>query len=225
MEKEVNQPMVGDHPEKKSFIPAKILTILIFVVIIAIIVQIGFFSYSYLKNNSNFFNATSIIGDKMTSNSAEDVSINTTVETNNTPEDTNTSIQNQSTTNTTTINTTTSTGCTLKTCADYPGRCGFLNDGCGKIIDCFLACEHGSYCFIGEAETTNICVNNSLLCRDSDSGVDYYHLGIITLRGTYTDSCNATNLTEHFCYYTGTEFEVRNETIECGDGCSGGACL
>lgn len=213
MEKEAISKKLTSQTEKKSSNPSKILTILIFVVIIAIIIQIGFFSYSYFKDNSDFLNSSLEIQDKITTNADENISINTTAETI-------TSVENQSTTNTTTA-----TGCIPKTCEDYPERCGLLNNNCGKTLDCFLACKQGTYCYIGEAETTNICVNSTLLCRDSDNGISYKTLGTIILKGVFTDFCTSSNLTEFYCYYTGEEFQIKNETIECDNGCSGGVCL
>jgi len=116
------------------------------------------------------------------------------------------------------------TTCTpTKTCLDYLGQCGSaLSDGCDNILNCSNNCENGFYCYTGEG-IKDICINNSITCLDSDNK-NYYVKGNVTTTLFKEDSCLGNNVTEFYCYYNGSEFEIRNDTFTCSNGCSNGAC-
>ena len=54
--------------------------------------------------------------------------------------------------------------------------------------------------------------------------MNYYVKGNVTTDSLFVeDNCNE-NLTEFYCYYNGSEFEAKNESYECAEGCSNGTC-
>ena len=58
--------------------------------------------------------------------------------------------------------------------------------------------------------------------------IGYFNAGNVTLDllSFSFDECSVidNNLTEFFCYFNGTEFEIRNESFNCTGVCVGGAC-
>jgi len=118
-------------------------------------------------------------------------------------------------------------GCSpSKTCANYPRQCGTgLSDGCNDNLDCSNNCGNESYCYTEEGVATNICIDNSITCVDSD-GLDYSIKGNVTTNTFVEDEClNPQEITEYYCYYNDNEFEARSETGNCENGCLDGRCL
>ena len=117
--------------------------------------------------------------------------------------------------------------CTLKTCVDYSGQCGAsLDNGCSGTIDCSTNCAIEEYCYIGEG-INEVCIDNSINCTDSDE-IDFNNKGNVTIFNPENifieDICVVDNSTDYYCYYNGTDFEVRNQTFECGFRCLGPEC-
>ncbi|MFA5174725.1 MAG: discoidin domain-containing protein [Candidatus Pacearchaeota archaeon] len=118
------------------------------------------------------------------------------------------------------------TTCTPKTCADYAGYCeSNLDDECGGTLSCSSNCGEGFYCYKGEG-VTDICVDNSIICQDSDE-LNYFVKGNTSLNliNYFFDSCSLNNLTEFYCSYNGSEFSIKNQTYTCLEGCLDGACF
>ncbi|MFA4953039.1 MAG: hypothetical protein WC584_02345 [Candidatus Pacearchaeota archaeon] len=104
----------------------------------------------------------------------------------------------------------TSTCTPTKTCTDYIGQCGTqLSDGCSNVLNCANNCDvNYFYCYKGQGDITNVCVNNSATCSPQGN------------------SCvNSTALAQFYCYYNGTSFKFRNITSTCVNGCQGNECL
>ncbi|MFA4953558.1 MAG: hypothetical protein WC584_05015, partial [Candidatus Pacearchaeota archaeon] len=98
-----------------------------------------------------------------------------------------------------------------KTCAlNYIGQCGTqLSDGCNNVLNCANNCDATQfYCYKGEGDVSNVCVNNSVTCNPQGN------------------SCvNLTALAQFYCYYNGTSFKFKNITSTCVNGCQGNECL
>ncbi|GEM_PF-6432642 len=105
------------------------------------------------------------------------------------------------------------------TCQNF---CGVIRkNNCGTDVNC--NCANGSYCYAGEG-IRDICIDNSINCSDSDTR-NYFTKGNVTINGSLSKDYCDVNLTEFYCYYNGTDFEARNESYSCPDGCFEGACI
>ena len=104
-------------------------------------------------------------------------------------------------------------GCDIKTCADYPGKCGSLSNGCGGTIECGLTnCGSGQVCktsdktcctvstydpalntFCGSKSVLtncgiNVTKNGTLVCQHTDPFIDGQYI-CDTREGTNKGNC------------------------------------
>lgn len=120
-----------------------------------------------------------------------------------------------------------------------PGKCGYVNDGCGGVVDCGDSCPNGQIC----NETTNQCVNqcNVLDCGDVGANCGYISdgCGEVVNCGTCSDGqvcglyqanvcaqpvCTPINQATACANKCGTISDGCGGVLECGGCPQGQAC-